>query len=219
MSEEEETAGKTQRKDIIEKVKKRVSSSLSITTVKTSVVDCGELSKKRALDPEIEPLEHPRELKKLIFGELRKELTVSLKESAKIKRLSRQDFTIGGPIKHKFKSDFGEILVPSWQHGEEPLESESISAILSQKMTEQEESETGETESEVSYSLYLGNRFACHRFKKLSLLLLKKCHYTLIYNELYSKKPFKDKILLLVEIPPFVCFDTIDFWPIKRVPF
>lgn len=102
IEEESESNGvsqaKKRRKDMIAKVKTSLPASLSITSVKTSKDT--SLSLMSASDySEAAPMEHPRELRKLIMGKLHSEITVEVQESdiAESVRLTRNDF-IGGMI-------------------------------------------------------------------------------------------------------------------------
>jgi hypothetical protein len=64
--------------------------------------------------------QHPLELKKLILGSLRSEMTVQVRRSSKSKftNLTRKCFY---DEQHQFELEPGRILGPSWQHGDDPM--------------------------------------------------------------------------------------------------
>ena len=118
---EENIESDLDKTELIAEVKKRVPSSLMITSVKN--ISTSEFGSAPAKKPKLKLklTEHPKELRRFLFGDLRHEVSISYqthRKNSSIKVLKRKDF-FGSDVKHRFKSRPGKIFWPTWQHGDD----------------------------------------------------------------------------------------------------
>ena len=114
-------------KKLIAKVKSQVPKSLSIISVKSISNSEFQSSNGHLKRNHETPIEHPKELKKFIFGKLHSEMTVEVQNNETSQKLTPKDFMRGD--KHRFSREPGEIFLPNWQHGDEHVSTTSSPMI------------------------------------------------------------------------------------------